>query len=143
MVSIKKPTVIPSGAELPMVLSEKDVNWKQDYEAFTSSPCIVGDRIYQTVKTGELLSIDVSNGNTVWHLKLGHDQLHASPLYADGKIYVGLHTSEFYIIEPAEKKGKILNKVKLEGAILAQPSAAQGRVYIQTKKKLYAFGYER
>ena len=34
MVSIKKPTVIPSGAELPMVLSEKDVNWKQDYEAF-------------------------------------------------------------------------------------------------------------
>ena len=41
MVSIKKPTVIPSGAELPMVLSEKHVNWKQDYEAFTSSPCIV------------------------------------------------------------------------------------------------------
>ena len=143
MVSIKKPTVIPSGAELPMVLSEKDVNWKQDYEAFTSSPCIVGDRIYQTVKTGELLSIDVSNGNTVWHLKLGHDQLHASPLYADGKIYVGLHTSEFYIIEPAEKEGKILNKVKLEGAILAQPSAAQGRVYIQTKKKLYAFGSKK
>ena len=74
---------------------------------------------------------------------MGHDQLHASPLYADGKIYVGLHTSEFYIIEPAEKKGKILNKVKLEGAILAQPSAAQGRVYIQTKKKLYAFGSKK
>ena len=140
MVSIKKPTRIPSGSKLPMVLSDKDVNWKQDYEAFTSSPCIVGDRIYQTIKTGELLCINVTTGKTIWHLKLGHDQLHASPLFADGKIYVGMHTSEFYIIKPETKKGTILNKVKLDGAILAQPSAAQGRVYIQTKKKLYAFG---
>ena len=52
MVSIKKPTVIPSGAELPMVLSEKDVNWKQDYEAFTSSPCIVGDLNLPNGKNG-------------------------------------------------------------------------------------------
>ena len=140
MVSLKKPTSIPKNAKLPMVLGDDKVNWKQDYEAFTSSPCIVGDRIYQTVKTGELLSIDVKTGETIWHLKLGHDQLHASPLYADGKIYVGMHTSEFYIIRPEADKGVILNKVELEGAILAQPSAAQGRVYIQTKKKLYAFG---
>jgi outer membrane protein assembly factor BamB len=140
MVSIKKPQSIPTGADLPMILTDKQVNWKQDYEAFTSTPCIVGERVYQTVKTGELLCIDVATGKTVWKLKLGHDQLHASPLYADGKIYVGMHTSEFYIIKPEADKGIILNKVKLEGAILAQPSAAQGRVYIQTKKKLYAFG---
>jgi outer membrane protein assembly factor BamB len=140
MVSIKKPQTIPTGADLPMILNEEQVNWKQDYEAFTSTPCIVGERVYQTIKTGELLCIDVANGKTVWKLKLGHDQLHASPLYADGKIYVGMHTSEFYIIKPEADKGIILNKVKLEGAILSQPSAAQGRVYIQTKKKLYAFG---
>ena len=54
-------------------------------------------------KNGGTSSIDVSNGNTVWHLKLGHDQLHASPLYADGKIYVGL-TQRVLIIEPAEKR---------------------------------------
>ena len=143
MISLKKPQSIPDGAELPMVLNDKQVNWKQDYEAFTSTPCIVGDRVYQTVKTGELLCIDVATGKTVWKLKLGHDQLHASPLYADGKIYVGMHTSEFYIIKPEADKGIILNKVKLEGAILAQPSAAQGRVYIQTKKKLYAFGSKK
>ena len=140
MVSIKKPTKAPTGENLPIVLSDSDINWKQDYEAFTSHPCIVGDRVYQTVKTGELLCIDVATGDTIWHMKLGHDQLHASPLYADGKIYVGMHTSEFYIIRPEDDKGVILNKVELEGAILAQPSASQGRVYIQTKKKLYAFG---
>ncbi len=140
MVSLKKPRSIPANAKLPMLLNDEHVNWKQDYEAFTSTPCIVGDRVFQTVKTGELLSIDVATGKTVWKLKLGHDQLHASPLYADGKIYVGMHTSEFYIIKPEADKGTILNKVKLEGAVLAQPSVAQGRVYIQTKKKLYAFG---
>jgi len=143
MVSIKKPTSAPKADKLPVVLTDADVNWKQDYEAFTSHPCIVGDRVYQTVKTGELLSIDANTGETVWHLKLGHDQLHASPLYADGKIYVGMHTSEFYIIRPEAEKGVILNKVELDGAILAQPSAAQGRVYIQTKKKLYAFGSKK
>jgi outer membrane protein assembly factor BamB len=140
MVSIKKPLSIPADAELPVVLTDESINWKQDYEAFTSTPCIVGDRVYQTVKTGELLCINAKDGKTIWQMKLGHDQLHASPIYADGKIYVGMHTSEFYIIRPEADKGVILNKVELDGAIFAQPSACQGRVYIQTKKKLYAFG---
>ena len=36
--------------------------------------------------------------------------------------------------------GRILSKTTLDGACLAAPSAAHGRVFVQTKKRLYCFG---
>ena len=43
--------------------------------AFTSSPVLVGDRVYQTVATGELLCIDANTGKHLWHVKLAPDQI--------------------------------------------------------------------
>ena len=48
----------------------------------TSSPVLVGDRVYTIVATGELICVDARTGKTAWKKKLGPDQLHASPAYA-------------------------------------------------------------
>jgi hypothetical protein len=73
-------------------------------------------------------------------MKVGPDQLHASPLYADGKLYVPLWNGSFYIVRPGDDGGEVLNHVKLAGQAIGSPSVFNGRVYVHTTEKLYCFG---
>ncbi|MFT5291224.1 MAG: outer membrane protein assembly factor BamB [Planctomycetota bacterium] len=122
--------VLPDSAEI----------WRNDSVAFTSSPILVGDLIYQTTLTGELVCVDVKDGKILWHLKLGSDQLHASPAAADGKLFVPMNNGMFYIVRGTREGGEILSEVQLEGACLGAPAIANGRVYVHTTTRLYCFG---
>ena len=44
--------------------------------------------------------VDANTGKILWQHKLAPDQLHASPLYADGKLYVPMQNGLFYILRP-------------------------------------------
>ena len=114
--------------------------WRNDISAVSSSPVIVGNRIYQTTKTGQLAAIDADSGKVVWQMKLGPDQLHASPLYADGKLYIPMQNGLFYIIRPGAQSGQELAKVQLAGRCIGAPSVWNGRIYVHTTEKLYCFG---
>ena len=114
--------------------------WRNELVAFTSSPVLVGNRIYQTVHTGDLYCVDADTGRELWHKKLAPDQLHASPAYGDGKLYVPMNNGSFYIIEPLEKGPRVLQKLQLEGNCLGAPAIANGKIYVHTTKRLYSFG---
>jgi outer membrane protein assembly factor BamB len=111
--------------------------------AFSSSPVLVGDDLYLTTEIGELADVDARNGEVKWRLKLGVEQLHASPFYGDGKLYVPIKDGSFYVIKPGEHGGQILSKTKLEGECNGAPSGCHGRVYIQSTSRLYCFGTVR
>ena len=116
-------------------------NWRNDeISAFTSSPVLVGDRVYQTTQKGELASIDAATGRTLWKEKLSVDQLHASPAYADGKLYIPMNEHEFFIVRPSDDGPEVLQKLELEGNCLGAPAIANGRIYVHTTARLYAFG---
>jgi outer membrane protein assembly factor BamB len=114
--------------------------WRSDQVAFTSSPILVGDRVYLTNQTGDLVCIGVDDGQVHWHEKLGPDQLHASPVAADGKLYIPLNNGSFYILKPGADGVEILDRVQLAGACLAAPAIANGQIYVQTTDRLYCFG---
>src|SRR5206468_9736312 len=78
------------------------------------------------------------------------------PLYADGKLYVpilnepgqmeeraeeaaGGHGA-FYVIRPSDEKGQLLSHAVLDGRCFGSPSVYNGKVYVQTSKRLYCFG---
>ena len=44
------------------------------------------------------------------------------------------------VVSDEGESGRVLSKTQLDGACLAAPSAAHGRVFVQTKKRLYCFG---
>ena len=141
MVGLKLGAVPPAGKPGPVVLGGSDELWRNDeLSMFTSSPVIVGDRVYQVTITGELHCVDARTGKTLWHQKLGADQLHASPLYADGKLYVPMWHDGLYIIKPTDRGAEILDQVKLAGGCLGSPSVWNGRIYVHTTEKLYCFG---
>ena len=141
MVAIKKPAKLPGPGEGMLVLGKGDEKWRNnELEAFTSTPVYRDGRVYSTIKTGELLCVDADTGKIVWRLKLAPDQVHASPLWADGKLYVPMFDGKCFIVKDKGETGEIIDEVQLDGACLAAPSAAYGRVFVQSKKRLYCFG---
>ena len=144
MVGIRKPSKLPQIGEEIMLLGSENEVWRNNgMESFTSSPVYRDSRIYVTIKRGELVCLDASTGEEHWVLKLAPDQVHASPTWADGKLYVPTFNGKFFVIKDTGDKGEIISKMDLGAACLAAPSMAYGRVFVQTKKKLFCFGSDQ
>ena len=139
MVAIKRGARPAVGAS-PAVLTKNHERWRNRLTGFSSSPVLVGNRVYQTVMTGELQCVSAESGEVLWHEKLAPDQIHASPAAGDGKLYVPMNNGSFHIIRPTNEGPEILQQVQLEGNCLAAPAIANGRIYVHTTSKLYCFG---
>ena len=89
---------------------------------------------------------------SLWTLALGSAQK-ASPVLADGKIYVGNDGGSFFIIRPGADKGEILSRVELpnstnsccgsEGTpeqVLGNAAVSRGRIFFVSSDAIYAIG---
>jgi outer membrane protein assembly factor BamB len=154
MVALRIPTNLPQ-APRPVEIPRDDAElWANDLTASTSSPILVGDVIYLVTEKGNLCSVDVHSGRINWELQLGIEQRNACPLFADGRLYVPMledparkggagevgSRGAFYIVEPTTTEGKIISHIDLDGRCFGSPVAYNGKVYLQTTRKLYCFG---
>ena len=141
MVAIRKPQNLPALGEDIVILGKEHEIWRNNgIEAFTSTPVYRDGRVYTTIKRGELVCLDADTGEDHWVLKLAPDQIHASPTWADGRLYVPMFNGKVFVVEDKLEYGKILNEMDLGSACLAAPAVAHGRVFVQTKKALHCFG---
>ena len=141
MVAINKPEKLPVYGENIMVLGKEHEAWRNSsMESFTSTPVYKDGKLYTTIKRGELVCLDADSGEENWILKLAPDQVHASPTWADGKLYVPMFNGKLYVIADRGNQGEILSELDLGSACLAAPSVAHGRVFVQAKRKLFCFG---
>ncbi len=136
----RSQTPVPATEGAPILEKSAEVWRNSETAAFSSSPVLVGDRIYVTVETGELCALDAVSGKQLWKLKLGIEQLHSSPVFADGRLYVPIKDHTFAIVKPNEGNPEILCKVDVAGECNGAVSVANGRVYLLTTEKLYCFG---
>jgi outer membrane protein assembly factor BamB len=141
-------------AAVPMAskgeLADKDARWLvRGVQAGYASPVTDGERLYTVDNGGVLFAFDVKTGKQLWHESLG-TIAKASPVYADGKLYVGTENTgdaggKFYIIRPTAAKAEILDQDWLgtpqkSELIIASPIVARGRVYVTSMDALYAIG---
>ena len=158
MVAMKIPHATPTHAGAgPVVVPRSEVElWSNELRTSTSSPILVGDTVYLTSEVGNLAAIDANNGKILWKLKLGIEQRNACPVYADDKLYVPILNEPgqkeeggeeaaggrgaFYIVKPGVSGGEILSHVVLEGRCFGVPTVYNGKIYVQTSRKLYCFG---
>jgi outer membrane protein assembly factor BamB len=144
------------------VVKPTDVRWSlRDKQLGPSSPVVDGDRYYQVDASANLLAFDVNNGKMLWEQKLGTIQK-ASPVFGDGKIYVGTENGKFYILKPGPTGCEILDGDELEPGmaveqktevgddliasneqILGSVAISRGRVYLVSTKHIYAIGKRR
>jgi outer membrane protein assembly factor BamB len=131
----------------------KTVKWADKGTEFGySSPIVEGQRLYQLDNGSTLRAYDTETGKQVWDLALGSAQK-ASPVLADGKIYVGTDGGSFFIIKPGADKGEILSRVELpnstnsccgsEGTpeqVLGNAAISRGRIFFMSSDAIYAIG---
>lgn len=157
MVALKIPHVtLTNAAAGPIVIERAQAEiWSNDLSTSTSSPILVGDRVYVVAEKGDLCSVDANTGKILWRLKVGIEQRNSCPLSADGKLYVPILDDPeaktggqdeagtkggFYVIQPGDSEGKILSHTALDGRCFGTPVAYNGKVYMQTTRKLYCWG---
>ena len=140
MVAIKRHATPEPDAEGRPTLGKDDELWRNNEVAmFTSSPVLVGERVYQLSWTGEFFCIDANTGKTIWKKKLANSTLHASAMYANGVLYVPLWNDGVFVIKDDGEEARILGHYQLDGSCIGSPTAYAGRLYIQTTNKLYCF----
>ncbi|PYP83131.1 MAG: hypothetical protein DMF61_24205 [Blastocatellia bacterium AA13] len=140
-------------------LGRDKVKWSvKGFRGGYSSPVIDGDRLYQIDDSASLIAFDVNTGKELWKKTLGTLQ-RASPVLADGKLYVGTENGKFYILKPGPTGCEVLDEKQLgpvdnvqlkteEGdeliaaneQILASVAVSHGRVYLVSTKAIYCIG---
>jgi hypothetical protein len=132
-------------ASLKGELKMSQLKWKvYGWQGGFSSPVLDGDRLYQVDNGANLGAFDVTTGKQLWLQNLGTIQK-ASPVFADGKLYVGTENGKFFIIEPSATGAKVLDEDQLgteqqPEAILASVAVSDGRVFLLTDSNLYCIG---
>ncbi len=138
MVSLKLPRERPTG-DLPKILGKEIEAWRNnDLSSFTSSPTLKGDFVYQTTVHGELKKVDARTGEFVWIKKLAPDQLHASPLYLDGKLYAPFLEGSFFVVKDGDEP-QLLDEKRFDKPLTGQPAYYDGMLYLEGKGALYAY----
>ncbi len=140
LVELKIPTEYPTGPK-PVTLGREAETWRNDdFVAFSSSPLLVNNRVYSTIATGSLVCADATTGKTLWQEKLAPDQLHASPAFADGKIYSPMQDGTVHVLKPGNDKPTTVSVNQMGAPCLGAPSFYGDAVFIFSKDALHCFG---
>lgn len=126
-------------------IKKEQVKWSNyGWMGGFSSPVIDGDRVYQVDNSANLGAFDLNTGKQLWRLTLGTVQK-ASPVLADGKLYVGTESGKFFILKPSATGCEILDQKQLgteqqPEVIVASVAVSNGRIYLVSDSNLYCIG---
>jgi outer membrane protein assembly factor BamB len=102
-----------------------------------STPSVHDDLVFVADCGGHIHCVDAKTGKPYWTHDTG-DEIWASTLVADGKVYIGTRRRGNFWVFAADRDKKILISIKLDSPMHGSPVAANGVLYIATMKKLYA-----
>ena len=105
-----------------------------------SSPLLLNRLLYTIKDGGVFTALDASTGlvSKQARLKDAIDSYYASPIAADGKIFLASENGKVSVIKPGQD-WEVLATNNLNESIYASPVAENGRLYIRTSGGLYCF----
>ncbi|MEW6302096.1 MAG: PQQ-binding-like beta-propeller repeat protein [Verrucomicrobiota bacterium] len=80
--------------------------------------------------------LDAKTGKALWTHDIKGD-VWASPYVADGRVYLGTRSGDYYIFAASREK-QVLSEMKLAAPVSATATAANGVLYVATMTHLYA-----
>src|SRR5205085_5702440 len=126
-------------------ITKDQVKWTvYGWQGGFSSPVLDGDRLYQIDNGENIAAFDVNTGKQLWLKNLGTIQK-ASPVLADGKLYVGTENGKFFILKPSATGCEILDEDQLgteaqPESIIGSAAVSNGRIYFASDSNLYCIG---
>ena len=123
-------------------VSPSNLIWKKTKQTpYVPTPLAKDGMIFWvTDKEGVAFCVDGKTGNVVWNERLGGgDEISASPVMIDGKIYV-INEKGSVFVYPAAKDFEVLARNELNEAVFASPAVADGRLFVRGAKHLFCIG---
>lgn len=118
-------------------VTETHLAWeiKKTYAPRNASPLLVGDELYIVSDNGIATCLDAKTGETIWQERLGGN-FSASPMLADGRIYLLDEDGKTTVIKPGKEFEKLAENV-IDGRTLASFGVAGKAFYLRTDTTLY------
>ena len=121
---------LPTGDALP------EIAWRVKKSVPNiPSPILVGDEIVMVSDKGVATCLDADSGDVRFSERLGGNFC-SSPLYADGRIWVGNREGQTFILTPG-KEFHVVATNQLDGEIMATPIAVGPALFLRTDKAVY------
>ena len=128
------------GIRLPDASRETEILWNvRQSVPYIPSPLIYEDVAY-VIKDSIITSLDPTTGEVHKRGRLGKEkvQVYASPIAADGKVYLATVSGKVAVLDAAAQ-WSILAINDLADEIYATPAVADGHLYVRTKGQLFSF----
>ncbi len=121
------------------VLEESQVQWRLK-KGVPSKPSMILHEglLFMVDDSGIGNCVKASSGDVVWTQRIGGN-FSASPLYANGRIYIFNEEGKVVVIA-AESEFKVLAEGKFEDGFMASPAVAGDDLFLRTKTALYRVG---
>jgi outer membrane protein assembly factor BamB len=106
------------------------------------TPLVYENRIYNVSGAG-VLNCASADGKDIWQERLKRGKYWASPIAADGKIFVANDEGIVTVIEAGGDYATVLGTNDMKDEIMGTPAIANGAIYIQTVNGLYCIGLKK
>jgi outer membrane protein assembly factor BamB len=123
-------------------MTENAIRWKyQRPVPQVPSTLLYQGSLFMVNDSGILISFDPATGNIIkqGRLKGAIDKYFASPVGADGKVYLISQDGTVSVVKAAGE-WDVLAVNALDDEVFATPAIADGKLYVRTKGALYCFG---
>jgi outer membrane protein assembly factor BamB len=101
-----------------------------------STPAVKDDLVFMADCGRTFHCVDAKTGHPLWTHEI-KGEAWASPYVADGKVFLGTRSGNFYVFAASREK-KVLAELELGNPISATTTAANGVLYVATMTDLYA-----
>ncbi len=101
-----------------------------------STPAVYQDLVFIADIGRKFHCVEAASGKALWTHDIKGDAW-ASPYVADGKVYLGTRSGNFYVFAATREK-QVLSEMEHRVPISATVTAANGVLYIATMQQLYA-----
>ncbi|KAA5540050.1 PQQ-binding-like beta-propeller repeat protein [Roseiconus nitratireducens] len=122
-----------------------EIDFEEEMHRTIGTCAIKDDVIYVTDFSGLLHCLDAQGADGKAKVHFTYDMLAqswGSPLITDGKVYVGDEDGDVAIFQFGPQYTEPMEEINMGSSVYSTPVAANGRIYISTKDKLFAIEKE-
>ncbi|MBL9174298.1 MAG: PQQ-binding-like beta-propeller repeat protein [Verrucomicrobiales bacterium] len=105
----------------------------------TSSPLVVGDRVFTLNDGGILTCGDAKEGARLWQLRL-KGPFSATPVSAGGLLYCVNEKGLVQVVDPSKPDGAVVSELDLGQAVIGTPSIASDSLFVRSDGRLWRIG---
>jgi len=140
--SMDTPIVMALHADGATTKEEERIAWKYSRGIPEIPTPLYYDHKLFIVRDGGLLQcLDASSGTVLYQERLGVGGGYtASPIAADGRVYLPSHSGTIVVVDARAKELKVLARNVIGEKISATPALVENIMYVRTDRHLFAFG---